>query len=322
MKNSIITFIKNWTLPIAMVTGVIMYFTLAGFEVFAPVRHPVHVFVNNFCPILVFAQLFVTFCKINPRELIPSKWHIWLGLFQLLSSLAVAAVVIFLCKEANALRYGLEGIVVMLICPTATAAAVITGKLGGNAASLTTYTLISNIIAAITVPLVFPLMEPSDISFISAFSKMLGRAVLLLIAPFILAFILRMAWPRAQEAVARQKDLAFYLWAICLTCIIGVAAHVSVTCDVPATEQILTALAILVTCAALFVVGKKLGSRFGDRISCGQALGQKNTTLAIWMTYVYLNPFAVIGPGSYIVWQNIINSYQLYLKRKNKLRIN
>ena len=43
MKNSIITFIKNWTLPIAMVTGVIMYFTLAGFEVFAPVRHPVHV---------------------------------------------------------------------------------------------------------------------------------------------------------------------------------------------------------------------------------------------------------------------------------------
>ena len=322
MTQRIITFVKNWTLPIAMVTGIVMYFLLAGFDTFEPIRHPVHVFVNHFCPILVFVQLLVTFCKIDPKDLMPSKWHIWLGLFQLVSSVMVAALVIFLCKEPNALRYGLEGIVVMLICPTATAAAVITGKLGGNAASLTTYTLISNIIAAVVVPLLFPLMEPSDISFISAFSKMLGHAVLLLIVPFILAFLLRKFVPKAQQYIASKKDLAFYLWAICLTCIIGVAAHVSVTCDVPASSQILTAIAILVICSALFAIGKKFGSHFGDRISCGQALGQKNTTLAIWMTYAYLNPLAIIGPGSYIVWQNIINSYQLYLKRKNKLRIN
>ena len=32
---------------------------------------------------------------------------------------------------------------VCLICPTATAAAVITGKLGGSASSLTTYTSVS-----------------------------------------------------------------------------------------------------------------------------------------------------------------------------------
>ena len=35
-----------------------------------------------------------------------------------------------------------EGAMVCLICPTATAAAVITGKLGGSASSLTTYTLL------------------------------------------------------------------------------------------------------------------------------------------------------------------------------------
>lgn len=60
-----------------------------------------------------------------------------------------------------------EGAMVCLICPTATAAAVITGKLGGSAASLTTYTLLSNLLAAMAVPLVFPLVEPhADITFL------------------------------------------------------------------------------------------------------------------------------------------------------------
>ena len=47
------------------------------------------------------------------------------------------------------------------------------------------------------------------------------------------------------------------------------------------------------------------------------ALGQKNTVLAIWMAYTYLNPASAIAPGSYVVWQNIINSWQLWKKRRN-----
>lgn len=60
-----------------------------------------------------------------------------------------------------------EGAMVCLICPTATAAAVITGKLGGSASSLTTYTLLSNLLAAVVVPLVFPWVEPhADVTFL------------------------------------------------------------------------------------------------------------------------------------------------------------
>jgi bile acid:Na+ symporter, BASS family len=32
---------------------------------------------------------------------------------------------------------------------------------------------------------------------------------------------------------------------------------------------------------------------------------------------MYLNPIASIGPGAYVLWQNIINSYQVWLKRKS-----
>ena len=78
----------------------------------------------------------------------------------------------------------------------------------------------------------------------------------------------------------------------------------------------LVALGGLFTCVVQFFFGKRIGSIYNDRISAGQALGQKNTVLAIWMASAYLHPLATIAPGSYVLWQNIINSYQLWKKRK------
>ncbi|MDR0371845.1 MAG: transporter, partial [Prevotellaceae bacterium] len=31
----------------------------------------------------------------------------------------------------------------------------------------------------------------------------------------------------------------------------------------------------------------------------------------------YLNPVSSIGPGTYVLWQNIVNSYQIWRKRKS-----
>ncbi|MCD8186314.1 MAG: transporter, partial [Rikenellaceae bacterium] len=54
----------------------------------------------------------------------------------------------------------------------------------------------------------------------------------------------------------------------------------------------------------------------GDPVSAGQALMQKNTVLAIWMSQIYLSPVASVGPAAYILWQNVLNSYQLWKKGK------
>ena len=37
-------------------------------------------------------------------------------------------------------------------------------------------------------------------------------------------------------------------------------------------------------------------------------LGQKNTAFAIWIASAYLNPLSTVGPGCYILWQNIIDT--------------
>lgn len=57
---------------------------------------------------------------------------------------------------------------------------------------------------------------------------------------------------------------------------------------------------------------RSLGRRYGDAPAGGQSLGQKNTVLAVWMAQSFLDPISSIAPTAYIVWQNFVNSYQIY----------
>ena len=111
------------------------------------------------------------------------KWHLILVLFQILSCVLIAAVLFF--DPSFPYRTGAEGAMVCLIAPTATAAAVITGKLGGNEASLTSYTIISNMAAAVSIPVVFPLIEGrGDATFIQQLMVISRQVFPLLIFPF------------------------------------------------------------------------------------------------------------------------------------------
>lgn len=311
-----LNFLKNWTLPIAMLTGVLGYLIFANFAFLEPTKPFMNTFIAYLTPFLIFSQLLLTFCKVEPRDLLPRAWHGWLLLIQLVSASLFALFLIFV-DMAGSYREVLEGAMVCLICPTATAAAVITGKLGGSASSLTTYTLLSNILAAIAVPLIFPLVEPhADITFIIAFLKILGKVFPLLLFPFILACFFRQFLPKIHHFLLGFKDLAFYLWGAALAIVTAQTVRSLVNSDASISVEIWLAVAGLLTCAIQFILGKKIGAVYFDRISAGQALGQKNTVLAIWMAYTYLDPLSSVAPGSYVLWQNIFNSWQLWKKRK------
>lgn len=308
-------FIKNWTLPLAMLAGVIGYFCFAAFDFLAPTKPVVKVMIAWLTPFLIFAQLLLTFCKVEVKELVPQRWTIWLLLIQFVSCVIIASLLLFLPLDEY-WNVALQGTMVCLICPTATAAAVITGKLGGSAASLTTYTLLSNLLAAVIVPLVFPLVEPSDMAFGESFLRILGKVFPLLLFPFFTAVLLRRFCPPVHRFLVGLKDMAFYLWAVALIIVMGQTTQSVVEGDTSLGEEFLIAFLALVVCCLQFWGGKNIGGLYADRISGGQALGQKNTVLAIWMACTYLNPVSAIAPGSYVVWQNIINSWQLWKQRQ------
>lgn len=312
----LITFLKNWTLPIAMLTGVLIYLAFAHIAFLAPTKPVVHRIDAFLTPALIFMQLLLTFCKVNPRDFSFRPWHFILLAFQLVCSI----LIYILLRPFDEIVA--QGAMVCLICPTATAAAVITDKLGGNAGSLVTYTFLVNILAAIFVPIFFPIVNPTaDASFLHSFLLILSKVFPLLICPFLLAQILRYFLPKAHGWLRSHASAAFYIWAVALAMVMGKTAKS--VCDHNGSSAILFTLAMvsLVVCSMQFALGKAVGTRYNDRISGGQALGQKNTVLAIWMSYTYLLPVTSVAPGAYVLWQNIINSYQLWKKRKRTQRV-
>ncbi|MBR2374427.1 MAG: transporter, partial [Lentisphaeria bacterium] len=49
-----------------------------------------------------------------------------------------------------------------------------------------------------------------------------------------------------------------------------------------------------------------------------QSLGQKNTTLTVYLALIYAGPLAAIGVISYVFWHNTYNAIQLYIFDRRK----
>lgn len=312
----LIKFLKDWTLPVSMGMGTIVYLIFAfvpALESAAEVMEPVF---NTILPLFMFLILFVTFCKVDFHKMLPVGWHLWVSIFNLLFVGIVMAIVLFFYFTGDKLVL-MEALLMCIIAPTATAAAVVTQKLGGSLEEMTTYTFLSNFLTVLLVPVCFPLIEKSaDISFMSAFTKIFYQVVTLLVVPMLLAYLVKHYWQSLHRKVVSVRDLSFYLWGCSLMIVTGTTVKNIVHAQ--ASLLLLGSIAMLglLLCVIQFAVGRFIGHFFGRAQEAGQGLGQKNTAFAIWMAYTYLTPLASVGPGCYILWQNIINSIEIWQERR------
>lgn len=301
-----------------MITGVVSYFVYAAIPFSVATKVFVADAVAFIQPALIFTMLFLTFCKIDFSQLKPCKWNVWLLLIQG-GSFLFLGIILFFLKEHPA-HILIESAMLCMICPTATAAAVVTEKLKGNAAHVTSYTILINLLVAVLVPLVVSIIFPSEtMDFSTSFMTILGKVFPLLLCPFICAFLLKHLWPRLHRKLGRIAHISFYIWAIALTLAIAVTVKSIVHSNVSVWYQIGIALIALITCILQFTCGKKIGRHYNDTITAGQSLGQKNTVLVIWMGYTFFTPITAVAGGFYSVWHNIYNSWQLYQQRKGNL---
>ena len=340
--------VRDWMLPIAMLTGASIYLVYHALP--APF-HKVGPFLSDFVgilqPCLIFSMLFLTFCRIEPRDLKPHRWHGWLLLIQggsfVLLGLIAFSILRWLPEGHHDWVILIESAMLCLICPTATAAAVVTRKLGGDVAGITTYTVLINMVVALLVPLVIPMIQPVEgLSFVIAFSMILAKIFPLLILPCLAAWLVRYLLPKLHKRLLEYPDLAFYIWAVSLTFAITVSVKYLMASTLSFGMIGLMALVSLACCALQFGLGRYIGNRYRQRrqkssltgggsqvtdagcdarvlrgrhirkVTAGQALGQKNTVFAIWMAYTFMTPESSIVGGLYSIWHNIYNSWQLY----------
>ena len=293
---------KSLVLPIAIILGVF-------FHEYITVLHPA-------LPYFIFLMLYFSFNALDVKKMRFTMFDFWLLLFQLV----VSTVVFFIILPFNDIVA--QGAFVTVIAPTASAAIAVSLILGANISMMSTYLLVCNMMVALVAPLAFSLIGASpDISFWSSFVAILGKVFPMLIAPFLLAWLTRRFLPKVNDYINHHKGLSFYIWAVSLTVVISKAIGLLMTQFYEQRIMFLWMVVIYIfLCFLQFAVGHVIGKRYGDRIAGGQALGQKNTVLAIWMAQSYLNPLSSIVPTLYVIWQNLYNSFQMMAMNRRKMR--
>lgn len=312
-----IRFVKNWMLPISILVGVglylLLHFTSAD-EV------PYMSFSRKAQPVLVGFMLFLQLNVVAPSDLRFHRWHfILLGV-----QASLFALFAFIASHSGSedAKLLLECAMICLICPTAAAAGVITGKIGGSISGIMTYTVLSDTLASVLIPLMVPLVHPSaDAGFFHSFWMIVRKVFSILILPLVAAWFIRYFIPSLQRFLARYLGWAFYIWGISLAMAMSLATGALVESGRGPWLAAGIALISLVCCLFQFYTGRRTARTYGRKeyITAGQALGQKNTGFIIWAGLSFLNPATSVAGGLYAIWQNLVNSWELWRARKEDL---
>lgn len=307
----IISFLKKWTLPSAIVIGTVLYLVFSKIELLSAAGDKLGVFFDYIFPFCVFLTLFTTFSKVDFHKMRITCWHSCLVLCQIVMILLTVGSILLFNLEGE-MKLIFEAILTCVIAPCAVAAPVVTFKLGGDINTMTTYTLISSLLCSITIPIVFPILESVEgVTFISSCMMILSRLSMVIILPLLLGWFVRHYVKNIYKFILRHPNLSYYLWAITLAITTGVTVKNISNSNSSLFTLLLIAVGSFSICIIHFIIGRISGKRYNEKINCGQGMFQKNTGMAIWVSYMYLHPVASIGAGCYVLWQNIINSWEI-----------
>ncbi len=292
-------YIEKYLLPIAMILGIVFHQPLAV--------------LSLAIPYLLSTMLFITYCRVSWSDVRLTRFHYILLTIQYAGS----ALVYLSLRPFNEILA--QAAMICVLTGTATSAPVVTGLLGGSIPVTAAYTIISNLSVAFIGPLFLSLVGRSGetVSFVASFWHIFRSVMPILIVPFVLALLVHKVSPKVHRKIQSAQIVSFYIWAVALTVVIGnITRFVRLRADSNYGLVALIAIAALVICLLQFYFGRRIGRRFDRTVAGGQSLGQKNTVLAIWLTQTYLNPLATLGPGAYVLWQNLVNSWQIWKSKK------
>lgn len=266
--------------------------------------------LKDVVPFIIFTILLLTFCAVDIRQLRLSWLDVWLMTFQVTVGCG-GYVVLRLCGVDEVIS---QAVLIGVLCPVASAVAVVSCILGANRQTVTTYTIIDNLMVALVAPFMFTAIGVHpELSFFHSLWIIMRKIAPTLALPFVIAWLLQRWWPKGNEALARHRGKAFYLWALALFFTLGQTIHYIVEHgDGVWREVAWMAFASLTACVVQFGVGRKIGRHYGDVVAGGQLLGQKNSAMGIWMANTFLIPLSSVFLACYSIYQNLFNSWQLW----------
>ncbi|NLA74938.1 MAG: transporter [Deltaproteobacteria bacterium] len=290
--------IKRWASPLAIVLGVLFY---------RPFDR-----LSFLLPYMLFLMIFISYCSMPFREMRFNRMHfimisvqIFLGIF-----------IYFAVRPFSA--PAAEAMMICIMAPTAIASTVVLSLISGNIAVLTVYTLLGNIIIALLLPVLLPLLGiNADLSYLRSLFFILRQLFFMLILPLFLTIILSRFFSHVYRGIRKRVSISFYLYFITFTLLIGRSVTYFLDYDEGKPQDaIIIAGGSLIVCVFQYWLGRRIGGIYGEKITGGQAMGHKNTILAIWIAQSFLHPLSSIAPVAYILWQAVFNSYQVWMYQR------
>ncbi len=282
-----------------MVLGVLMY--------------PISNAISYLIPWVIGAMLFLTYLKVKPRDFDFNRSHlILLGVQLAMMSLFYLLLYPFNTDYAQA----------MLLCflmPAATAGPAIVRLLSGKASFTASYVLLTHIAITLLAPLIFPFIIDTDISidFWGLARSIFSKVAIIVLLPMLVALRFENSLPKMSENLAKNKQIPYVLWLFSVWLLMGkTTIYIMDSPSLGVEAFILVGTLSALACGLQFYLGKRLALHFGLEMNATcHAMGQKNTSLAIWLSTLYLSPAAALAAAAYILWQNFVITYRLAKSR-------
>lgn len=294
--------IKPLVLPIAIVLGLLL--------------HQVCNILTPIVPYIIFTILILTFSTTDLRRLKFTRLDFWLMAFQT----CVTFGLYFGLRALTANGTLAEGLMLGALCPVASSVTVVACMLGAKKENTVGYTIAGNLLVCVLAPVVFAIIgEQPGITFGSAFLPIFLKIATVIGLPFFVMLAVQLWLRPVNDFLSRWNGLSFYLWALALLLTLGQTIDF-IFIHHEGNGAVILGLGIgsAIICPLQFYIGRFIGRRYGDAVGGQQLLGQKNSAMGIWMSNTYLNPLASTFLAFYSIWQNVLNSWQIWRHQRKE----
>ena len=255
-------------------------------------------------------MLFIIFLQVKVQGMRPRRNH-----WRILIANIAIGVIAWLLVGLTGSRDLAHAAFFTGITPTASAAPVIMGFLGGDVEFLVTSFLTTNIGVSLSLTGLIPLVTGNfTLNFLL---NVTWNLFFLIGIPMTAAFLVRRIYPKAKEVAPKLSNFSFMLWiAMLFLTASSASAYIRSSSVSPLILLEIAGLSAVI-CVINFTLGYWLaGKTFKHEAS--QSLGQKNTMFTLSLAMTFSGPLAALGPTFYVLWHNLWNGAQLYLHDRRK----
>ena len=258
-------------------------------------------------PFLIGIMMFLTFVTKIPPQTHGYTFKIEARAFVV--SLILIALLWAIVTFFGLPREVLLGGAIIALCPPANAAPAMAKMLGGSATLALKIFLSGNLIACFSIPLIFGYLTGAEASLSEIALKIFNSIQPIISIPLAFALGLRAFYPELADKASKFQKYTMVVWTFSVFVILSKASFdiremgfsdLWNSGKLPWMAGISLALCILLFWLGWFC------ERNRRPIEGSQSMGQKNTTLVIWISTLYAGPVVALAPTCYVVWQNLV----------------